>query len=60
MRAARTAGVMISPISMVGQPAALMTSDMVFLTEKPVAHFHRDVEFRDVRLAEFAIASTIR
>jgi hypothetical protein len=54
------ADLMISPISMVGQPASLMTSDVVFLTEKPLAHFHRDVEFRDVRLTDFAIASTIR
>jgi hypothetical protein len=50
----------ISPIEMVGQPAALIASDVVFLTEKPLAHFHRDVEFRDVRLADFAILGRVQ
>ena len=50
----------ISPIYMVWQTVDLMTSDVAFLTDKPVAHFRRDIEFRDVRLVDYAIPSTIR
>ena len=50
----------ISPIYMVWQTVDLMTSDVAFLTDKPVAHFHRDIEFRDVRLVDFSIPRTIR
>jgi hypothetical protein len=30
-------------------------SEVVFMTEEPLAHLHRDVEFRDLKLDDFVI-----
>jgi hypothetical protein len=46
----------LNPINTFMQPTEFQEpSEVVFMTEEPLAHLHRDVEFRDLKLDDFVI-----